>query len=261
MSRARLQAAAGAAVVVLLVTACGGNGASPTAEASSSPAATASSASTNEATPKPTTAATPTPTPTEPASPTNPLPVALADSGGVTGQACERPENADKACVELQSTDVTVRGGIAVFGVSSGGGASAAVYGRNADGEWKLWFRTQNAFSLLFLPGDVRICADGDGLNVRAQASLAGPVVTTLADDTVARAEEFVLDTAGANSAQPGFGWYRLTAPSEGWAHSEFLAAAALGDCAARDAQTGSRATTTPETTTPTTASPTAANP
>ncbi|MGD9933993.1 MAG: SH3 domain-containing protein [Dehalococcoidia bacterium] len=256
MRRARLQAAAGAALVALLAIACGGNSGDQPEGASTSATATASSASTSEATPAPTTAVTPTPTATQAASPTNPLPVALADLGGITGQACERPENAGKPCVELQSTDVTVRGGIAVFGVSSGGGGSAAVYGRNSDGEWKLWFRTQNAFSLLFLPGDVRICADGDGLNVRSQASLAGPVVTTLADETVARAEEFVLDTAGANSAQRGFGWYRLTAPVEGWAHSEFLAAAAHGDCALRDAQIGSAGTATAGT--PAGASPTA---
>ncbi|MCA9829066.1 MAG: SH3 domain-containing protein [Dehalococcoidia bacterium] len=196
---------------------------------------------------------TPTPTATEPASPTNPLPAVLRDTGGITGQACLAPENAAKTCVELQSSDVTVRGGIAVFGLSSGAGGVAAVYGRTQAGEWKPWFRTQNAFSLLFLPGDVRICADGDGLNVREQASLAGPVLTTLADDTIARAEEFVLDTAASSDRTRGFGWYRLTTPAEGWAHSEFLAAAAEGNCTTRNAQVGSTSTPPADsTTTPT---------
>lgn len=236
----------GAAVVALLATACGGNSASQPDGPAISPSATASSTLSSEVTPTATTAVTPTPTATEAASPTNPLPVALADTGGVAGPACGLPDNADKPCVELQSTDVTVRAGIAVFGVSSGGGGFAAVYGRTAAGKWKPWFRSQNAFSLLFLPGDVRICADGDGLNVRAEASLAGPVVTTLADGTVARAEEFVLDTATASTSSRGFGWYRLTAPAEGWAHSEFLAAAAEGTCAGRDAQAGSTGTPSP---------------
>ncbi len=252
----RASAVAWIATAAVLVSACGGSSKTdpnpqPSSGSATETGTTAPASAT--ATPTATLSVTATPTATAPASPTNPLPAVLRDTGGVTGQACLAAENAAKICVELQSSDVTVRGGIAVFGLSSGAGGVAAVYGRTQAGEWKPWFRTQNAFSLLFLPGDVRICADGDGLNVREQASLAGPVVTTLADNTIARAEEFVLDTAAASDGTRGFGWYRLTTPAEGWAHSEFLAAAAEGNCTTRDGQIGSTSTPpTGSTTTPT---------
>lgn len=234
---------------VLLLGGCGGgDDAAPAATREAATETAAKAPAGNPATPAATPTATPTATATatEPASRTNPLPAVLADTGGVTGKACTQPENRDRLCVEPQSNDVTVRSGLAVFGVSStSGGGFGAVYGRTAGGEWKPWFRSQNPFSLLFLPGEVRVCADGDGLNVRTQPSLSGPVVTTLADSTVARAEEFILDTPAASGTARGFGWYRLTAPVEGWAHSEFLAAAAMGDCATRDAQVGAAVTAT----------------
>ncbi len=41
--------------------------------------------------------------------------------------------------------------------------------GQTPGREWQFWFGTQNiTYQLTVLPGDMRVCAGGDGLNVRA---------------------------------------------------------------------------------------------
>jgi hypothetical protein len=200
----------------------------------SSPSATAPSeqAVGNTATPTPTATATPAPT-------GHPLVAALADLDAVTGGDCDRPENRSRLCATLESDDNTVANGMAVISVDNrSGGGFNALYGRTLNGEWKAWEHTQNPFLLLGLPGNVRVCADGDGLNVRELPAQTGNVVQLLPDNTIARADRFVLETPRSGETR-GFGWYHLVSPIEGWAHSEFLANAAHGDCALRDAQAG----------------------
>lgn len=227
-----------AAVPLLLaaiVAACGsGNG---DGQATTPESVTAAISPTRDPSPTPEPTPTATPSPTPGASPTNPWPAALADLDGVAGADCNLPANLERPCVTLTSNDETVRNGLAAFTVAARvGGGFVAVYGRTQAGEWWPLVRTQNSFLLLFLPGDVRVCADGDGLNVRELPTISATVVQTIADETIARVDQFVLDTAG-DGERRGFGWYHLAAPVEGWAHSDFLAAAALGDCSLRNAQ------------------------
>jgi hypothetical protein len=166
----------------------------------------------------------------------------------VDGEDCDEPENADLPCLAIESNAETVRGGIALFTVENPDGSGyIMVFGRTQAGEWQRWLDTQNSFLLLFLPGDVRICAEGDGLNIRERPGVGGAVVTTLADDTVARVDQFILEVPLSEDGTRGTGWYHLTAPVEGWAHSEFLSAAAFGDCVLRDAQVAAATPTAPQ--------------
>ncbi len=230
-----------AAASSLTLLACGGgdsNGdADVTTQATSSVTLSSTTSASPRATPTFANTATPTPSPTPGASPTNPMPAALSQLDAVTSADCDAPDAADKPCITLTSNEETVRNGLATFGVATrAGGGHVALFGRNQSGEWIHWHDTQNTFLLLFLPGDVRICADGDGLNVRELPTISAKVITTVPDESVARVDQFVLDLPGEEGGR-GFGWYHLTTPVEGWAHSDYLAAAAQGDCAVRDAQ------------------------
>jgi len=114
--------------------------------------------------------------------------------------------------------------------------------GKTPEGEWKLWFGTQNiTYQLTVLPGDMRVCAGGAGLNVRASLSVESEALTLLNDDTIISVDRFVLTEPRSSSpttgVQAGFGWYHLTSPREGWAFSKYLSAASLGDCSMHDAQ------------------------
>ncbi len=113
--------------------------------------------------------------------------------------------------------------------------------GQTPEGEWKFWFGTQNTtYQLTALPGDMRVCAGGDGLNVRESPDRESEPLTLLNDDSVIRVDRFVLTEPGSRSpvtgAQTGFGWYHLTSPQEGWAYSKYLSAASLVDCSVHDA-------------------------
>jgi hypothetical protein len=103
------------------------------------------------------------------------------------------------------------------------------------------WFGTQaTTYQLTVLPGDMRVCAGGDGLNVRVSPTVESESLTLLNDDTIISVDRFVLTEPGSRSpttgVQAGFGWYHLTSPREGWAYSKYLSAASLGDCAVHDA-------------------------
>lgn len=150
---------------------------------------------------------------------------------------CETNNPQKKQCVSAQSSPSTVQRGIAVFGVSDPGGfgAFAGVLGRDPAGEWKFWFATQQAYQLLVLPGDMLVCAEGDSLNVRSAPTTDAQVVGSLSDLTAVRAEEFVLTEPASDLDKPGYGWYHLSAPLDGWAYSKYLTNADLGDCSLRD--------------------------
>ena len=154
------------------------------------------------------------------------------------------------ACVEPQSTAAHAARGIALFGINSfgptedggiGQGGAIAVMARGPDGQWRLWYGTQNfSYRLLVLPGDMIVCADGDGANLRAGPSTDASIVAVLPDLTPVRAERFTLTEPAAGRAQAaGTGWYQLSAPLEGWAFSQLLSDAQYGDCSMRDLQVG----------------------
>jgi len=90
------------------------------------------------------------------------------------------------------------------------------------------------------LPGEMRVCAGGTGLNVRASSAVESESLALLNDDTIISVDRFVLTEPGIRSAtagvQAGFGWYHLTSPKEGWAYSKYLSVASLGDCSVHDA-------------------------
>ena len=114
--------------------------------------------------------------------------------------------------------------------------------GQTPEGEWKFWFGTQAiAYQLTVLPGDMRVCAGGAGLNVRASSAAESESLALLNDGTIISVDRFVLTEPGSRSAttgaQAGFGWYHLTSPKEGWAFSKYLSVASLGDCSVHDAQ------------------------
>ncbi len=137
---------------------------------------------------------------------------------------------------ELQSSAATVERGIADFSVDTQGGADV-VLGRNADGNWQIWFVNAEPYQLTHLPGDMIVCADGDGLTLRSVPSGAGTALDVLADGTTVTAGQFVLTQAGSLSA-PGYGWYEISAPESGWLYSQDLEDASLQDgCARRDQQ------------------------
>lgn len=242
-------------VLVALTAACGGGEPADTATpgaAGGSPAR--SPAAVRKASPTPA-STTPTPggtvTPTATSIPTGTpssqqaadaaLAAALKQFDGVRDADCRAVNPGKKPCLSPRSNPAAVQRGIAVFGVSDpdGGGGFIAVLGRDPTGGWKLWFTTQNAYQLLFLPGDMRACAEGQGLNVRSAPTTNASVVATLKDLTIVRGEEFALTGPASDPLKPGYGWYRLSAPENGWAYSKFLANAALGDCSTRDAQEG----------------------
>jgi hypothetical protein len=244
-----LPVAATLMAALLLFAACGGQeeAAAPSA---TTEAATPTGAETEEA--RPSRTAVP-PSPTTPAATTTPVPsgtqtsqqaadaafaAALEQFQAVSEEDCETNNPQKKQCVSAQSSPSEAQRGIAAFGVydPEGIGGFVGVLGRDPAGEWRLWFETQQAYQLLALPGDMLVCAEGDSLNVRSAPAIDAPVVGSLNDLTAVRAEEFVLTEPASDADEPGYGWYHLSAPLDGWAHSKYLTNALLEDCTLRDA-------------------------
>jgi hypothetical protein len=114
--------------------------------------------------------------------------------------------------------------------------------GKTPEGEWQYWYGAQSGTDhLTVLPGEMRICARGAGLNVRASPSADSEAVALLADDELVTVDRFVLTEPATESPtgwSAGYGWYHLTLPQEGWAYSKYLSDASLGDCSLHDLQT-----------------------
>ena len=161
--------------------------------------------------------------------------------GGVVDAACT-PSPETPACTIPNPSLGTPQHGTAAFGASSyPGGGAMEFLGQTPEGEWKFWFGTQNiTYQLTVLPGEMRVCAGGAGLNVRASPAVESEALTLLNDDTIISVDRFVLTEPGLRSpttgVQAGFGWYHLTSPKEGWAFSKYLSDASLGDCSVHDA-------------------------
>lgn len=119
------------------------------------------------------------------------------------------------------------------------GGGALVFAGRTPDGAWRFWFGTQNVFyQLVDLPGDVLVCADGDGLNVRERADASSASAGFVPDGARLRAVEFVLTAPGIAPTGRGSGWYRVEAGDlhrAGWVSSRFVTDARLQDCQIRD--------------------------
>jgi hypothetical protein len=113
--------------------------------------------------------------------------------------------------------------------------------GRRPDGTWDLWFGTQNiTYRRIELPGQMLVCADGDGANLRREWGTESDPIAVLPDHTAVTAESFVLTEPGSvHALRPGTGWYRIGTEQHGergWVFSTLLSDARLGDCALRDA-------------------------
>jgi hypothetical protein len=69
------------------------------------------------------------------------------------------------------------------------------VLSQDAGGAWGFWFGTQQRpYQLLHLPGEVRVCAGGDALNLRAAPSAGAAVTGTLPSGAIVTASRFVLE-------------------------------------------------------------------
>lgn len=167
------------------------------------------------------------------------LAAALRALDAVTAERCGADNPRNRPCLTPRSSPEQAGRGAAAFDVSDPGGGptSLAVMGRDASGDWKPWFSTRaTPYQRYTLPGELRVCADGDGLNLRARPNADAAVITLLPDGSTITAEEFVLtEPATTNPPHQGYGWYRITAPRPGWAYGKYLASAEQGDCTLRD--------------------------
>ena len=230
-----------AAIGITLVACSGGkSGTPPTAPAGAS-TAVASPASSGSAT------AVASPGATEPAGgtpgatgPVDAAATAAAETvfhGAVSADCSQAtPDASAPTCLESLSMSETIAAGISAWRVTAQGGGSSytGVLGRMADGSWKLWFSSQDVIWLIALPGTMRVCADGQGLNLRNADSATAPRVASIADNTLVAGDKFVLTEPGTPTQQ-GYGWYHLTTNPDGWAYSKYLVDSTQPNCNARN--------------------------
>jgi hypothetical protein len=219
-------------LVATLAIACGGEG-QKGAEGTLSPGATPSASAAVAATSTPGTA-----TPESEAD--RALAAAEVVFGGVVGPSCTPTAETPVCILPLPSAGTPDRG-IAAFQTSFYPvGGAIEFLGKTPVGEWQFWFGTQDiAYQLTVLPGEMRVCAGGEGLNLRASPSVDSESLALLSDDEVVAVDRFTLTEPGkrsATGAEAGYGWYHLTSPEEGWAYSKYLSDAALDDCSVHDA-------------------------
>ena len=164
-------------------------------------------------------------------SPEEAFAAALRMFDGVPDDECRAGNNPlGKDCIVPTASAEGVARGIATFNLIAASrlhGASG-VLGRTPSGEWEFLLITDSpVYQLLSLPGEMIVCAEGAGLNIRAAPSVEADVITALPDLTHVWVEEFVLTEPGLYAPRiaprSGSGWYRLSAPVEGWAYSRFL--------------------------------------
>jgi len=113
------------------------------------------------------------------------------------------------------------------------------VLGLKPGGDWAYWFGSQQAtYHALALPAQMRVCADGQGVNVRETASETAATRGLIKDGTIVTADRFVL-TQPAIYRSPGpagNGWYSVSGPTPGFVRADFLSVTTLPDCKLRDA-------------------------
>jgi RNA polymerase sigma factor (sigma-70 family) len=107
------------------------------------------------------------------------------------------------------------------------------LFGREADGTWAYFLTIGNGGGgpPFTAPLEARVCAGGDGMNLRAEPSTAAQVVTLVADGTTLHPDRFELTQAGAlprgttaeSQGSQGDGWYHFTSPQAGWGYGRLL--------------------------------------
>ncbi len=234
--------------IALTLAACGGGGkgsstpaATPATASASTPAASATgnASSTAATTPGTGDTATATTPGAGGSGAADPAAQAAAESifhGAVSADCAQAtPDTSATSCLESLSLSDTVTAGISAWRVSAQGGSSyTGVLGRMDDGSWKLWFSSQDVIWLIGLPGTMRVCADGQGLNLRKTASSTADRVASIADNTLVEGDKFVLTEPGTPTQQ-GYGWYHLTTNPDGWAYSKYLVDSTQPNCDARN--------------------------
>jgi hypothetical protein len=165
------------------------------------------------------------------------LAVAMQLFNGVPEADCESNNPAQSPCLSvLPGQDADPHGLVRIsVGTSGGGGAGLAVMGRTPDGTWAYWTGGQQIVRPDTMPGAMRICTRGDGLNVRAQPSTTAPVVDWLPDGSVIQGASFVLTEPGVVtdglSQSSGTGWFQVAAPAAGWVSSPYVFITVFPDC------------------------------
>lgn len=112
------------------------------------------------------------------------------------------------------------------------------VFGLKPDGAWDYWFGTQQGtYHALKLPAEMRVCASGEGVNVREQPDAGSPAVGQLSDGATVTAERFVLTEPGKiqPSLVSGNGWYQVSGSLSGYIRADFLSVTSLPDCSLHD--------------------------
>ena len=232
------------ASVSLTLAACGGGSGSSTpattpATTGASTAASSPGAGTASAAASPAATGSTTATPGGGRASTDAAAQAAAESvfHGVAGADCSQatPDTSATSCLQSLSTAETVAGGISAWKVSAQGGSSyTGVLGRAADASWKLWFSSQDVIVQIALPGTMRVCADGQGLNLRKSAASTAERIASIADNEIVDGDKFVLTEPGTPT-QRGYGWYHLTTNPDGWAYSKYLVDSTQPNCDARN--------------------------
>ncbi len=223
------------ACVAVLLTACGGGGETKPTTTSASTTGTATVAATGS--PATATSGTPIPSGNERIDDEDKVEAAMRE---IFDAQRLSPCPANTRCANPTNTLETLLGGISVWSISEASGEGfVGVLGRTTDDEWKFWFAAQQAYPLITLPGEVRVCANGDGLRLRSLPSTTAPPVASLDDNAINTVDQFVLTEPGTyapGASTNGYGWYHTQTEPEGWAYSKYLSTAALSDCALRDA-------------------------
>lgn len=155
---------------------------------------------------------------------------------------CKADPPRKQACLfhDVTEEDSPERG-VAVFGLGfADGGGALVVFGRDESGGWQFWFGTQQGvYHALRLPAEMRVCADGQGANVRMAPNVSAKSLGMLKDGAIVTSTQFVLTEPGSNSPQPaknGNGWYQVTGDIDGFVRADLLSVTALPDCKLRDA-------------------------
>lgn len=159
--------------------------------------------------------------------------------------ACLAGNPAGRICVDLTPPGQDVSRGLArLAGGDPAGGGFSFLMGRTAEGAWRFWFGTQQAYSVTTaLPGDALACGGGKDVAIRQQPAASAAVAVQVRELSSLRLEEFVLTTPGSfrGPASRGEGWYRVSAPTAGWVDARDETDAANRDCKLHDAVEGLR--------------------
>lgn len=157
---------------------------------------------------------------------------------GVSQADCtaNNPEQAECISIDPNDSGDASRGIVLLTAEGQAGASSALLMGREPDENWAYYAGGQEYYQASKLPGEMIVCTQGTGLNVRANPSADAELVRTVEDNSRVTGEEFVLTQPGTPptaSPVPGYGWYRISAPVEGWVYSKYVSG--LEDCALHD--------------------------